>query len=171
MVPVQMLCDLDDPRVDAAYIEDLVMAGMRMPSTLLKASSLPRPARILRNVFANINIFAKMLPGGRFLVTAALEAPEQHISNVLQLWDLAAPDGKVLAATRRFDKPILDCEFGVTLDLSAVRLVVLSGNRCVGISIAVSSVLTGIMTCAVPSCLMWTLWRSDGQPSSQSYQH
>lgn len=164
-----MLCDLDAPQADAAYLENLVTAGMRTAHTLLKASAVPPPSRILQNVFASSNIFTKLLPGGRFLITAALEAPRQGHSSILQLWDLALPDDKVLVATERFDKPIQDCKFRATPDSSAVRLVVSSGNRCVEIPKGITA-LSYDVSCTVRSCLTLPLWRSGGPPSSLNHR-
>jgi hypothetical protein len=127
MIPTHMLCDLDDPRMDSAELERIVTAHIRAPSTLLEASVLPTPSRVLEGVFASPNVFAKLLPGGRFIATGAFENPGESLASILSLWDVNAE--KALVTSTSFEKPLLNCSCVSTYDSSAIRLAVISGNR------------------------------------------
>lgn len=127
MIPTHIFCDLDDPRMDSAELERIVTAHIRAPSALLEASVLPAPSRVLENIFANPNVFAKLLPGGRFIVTGAFENPGESLASILSLWDMNAE--KILVDSASFEKPLLQCTHISTYDSSAIRLAVISGTR------------------------------------------
>jgi len=127
MIPTHMICDLDDPRIGSEELERIVYAHIRTPSVLLKTPALLNPSRILKNTFSSPNVFAKLLPGGRFIVTGALENPGESLTSILSLWDLNAETALVSSVS--FQRPLVECYFSSTNDCSAVRLAVVSGNR------------------------------------------
>lgn len=128
-----MLCDLNDPKTDAAQLERMVMATARMTFKLVTSPSLPAPTSIIDVAFTHPNIFVKLLPGGRFLVTGSLDSPGRNLASHVSLWDLSM-GFDVPASTVQYEMPVLQCNCVSTKEMDVIRLVVSSGHRYDAIS-------------------------------------
>lgn len=128
MIPLHILCDLDDIMLTSSRIERIVIAHARNPTTLLNTRMLNPPSRVIADAFSVSPNFAKILPGGRYILTGGLKSPDDHSSSVLSLWDLYTTE-KALVASLEFRKPLIECSFVSTANASALILAVVSGGR------------------------------------------
>ncbi|KAF8313812.1 hypothetical protein DL93DRAFT_1119701 [Clavulina sp. PMI_390] len=140
-VPASVLCDLSDATLDAASLERTATASLRMTGSLLQKASLPEPHRIIHDAFTYTNMFAKLLPGGRYLVTGSLDSPGLSTASYVSLWDLdTAIEKAEPIASVRFEMPVIKCTFSTTKERDVIRLLVSSGHRFFGFEVHIIEV-------------------------------